>query len=561
MKQQESVQGHERATLARRSAYASLGVLLSRFSGVFRSQVVNAVFGASTRLDAFNVALRFPSVLRDLFAEGALSAAFTKELVEADNHGKDSVRELVSIITGFFLLFTLTLSLLMCFYAEPLISAVTSESFRQRGGFSLAVLCFRVLVFYLPIAMLSAVAMSILGNRGQTFRATIASAFFNLGTIVGALLGGSIAAVLDVDAIAGLAVGTLAGGILQFCYQVFPLVREGLFPWPSFSPRSWVRCQPLRSVLTMMAPRAVSQGALSLALFVNTHFATAAGEGAITYITNAQVIILVPVGLFGVAASFASLPMLSQAVHDRNAEKLGTLLSDSLQNSLWLSWLSLVAFAIVGVPFCAVLLEHGQVTANDTIQNAVAVCAYSIGMFFNSGSKVLMQGFYALNDVRRSVINASIYLFVNATLSFLLAPRYGIIGLGLSNSIAAAVDFSLNWYFLNKVSNRNGLPMSQLHGPLGKTLRRSLLFLALFAFCIGILGVYLASEVWLPHGDIWMVFGSNRFLTAFIWMSSLGLIWLLFSLFLLKLFGPIHLRQQTDRMLSRIKLLNKIRPK
>jgi putative peptidoglycan lipid II flippase len=554
MNQQGSVQGNARATLARRSAYASLGVLLSRFSGVFRSQVVNAVFGASTRLDAFNVALRFPSVLRDLFAEGALSAAFTKELVEADNHGTATVREFVSVVTGFFLVVTLTISLLMCQFAEPLISAVTSESFQQRGGFPLAVLCFRVLVFYLPIAMLSALAMSILGNRGQTFRATIASAFFNLGTIGGALLGGTVAAAFNVDPIAGLAVGTLAGGILQFCYQVVPLVREGLFPLPCFSPRMWMRCQPLRSVIAMMAPRAVSQGALSLALFVNTHFATAAGEGAITYITNAQVIILVPVGLFGVAASFASLPMLSQAVHDRNSERLGTLLSDSLQNSLWLSWLSLVAFALAGVPFCAVLLEHGRVTAGDTVQNAVAVCAYSIGMFFNSGSKVLMQGFYALNDVRRSVINACLYLCVNATLSYLLAPRFGIIGLGLSNSIAAAFDFLLNWYFLNKVAARNEMPIAHLHGSLGRSLRRTILILALLAFCFGLLGVYLARGVWLPSSDLWLVFRSNRFFSAFLWMGSLGFVWIVLALVLLKYLGPAHLRQQTQRLLARFKL-------
>lgn len=554
MTQQNNVQGHERAALAKRSAYASLGVLLSRFSGVFRSQVVNAVFGASTRLDAFNVALRFPSVLRDLFAEGALSAAFTKELVEAQNQGPSEVRALVGVVTGFFLVTTLALSGLGCFFAEPIISAVVSDSFRERGGFELAVLCFRILVFYLPIAMLSAVAMSVLGNKGQTFRATIASAFFNVGTISGALLGGVTASVLRVDPIAGLAIGTLAGGFLQFIYQAVPLIRDGTFPYPNFSPRAWMHCVQLRSILTMMAPRAVSQGALSLALFVNTHFATAAGEGAITYITNAQVIILVPVGLFGVAASFASLPMLSQAVHDRNADRLGTLLSDSLQNALWLSWLSLVAFALLGVPFCAVLLEHGRVTAADTVQNAIAVCAYAIGMYFNSGSKVLMQGFYALNDVRRSMINASLYLCVNATLSFILAPRFGIIGLGLSNSIAAGFDFFLNWYFLKKVSARAGLHMDRMHATQGRTLRRTILIQAITAFFVGVCGFSLAIQVWAPDSGVWDVFAGSRFFTALVWMAVLGVVWVCFSVALLQFAGPEQLRNQLQRLLVRVKL-------
>ncbi|MEY3902235.1 MAG: hypothetical protein RL189_1541, partial [Pseudomonadota bacterium] len=143
----------ERAALAKRTAFASLGVLLSRLSGIFRSQVVNAVFGASTRLDAFNVALRFPSVLRDLFAEGALSAAFTKEVVEARREGEDSLRNLVAVVSGFFLCVTLGMSLLGWAFAEPIVGSVSSSEFRTRGGFQLAVNCFKVLVFYLPIAM------------------------------------------------------------------------------------------------------------------------------------------------------------------------------------------------------------------------------------------------------------------------------------------------------------------------------------------------------------------------------------------------------------------------
>ena len=543
----------ERAQLAKRSAYASLGVLLSRFSGVFRSQVVNAVFGASTRLDAFNVALRFPSVLRDLFAEGALSAAFTKEIVEAERNEPQSVRNLVAVVAGFFLCITLLISLLGCIFAEPIIGAVTSESFHQRGGFALAVYCFRILVFYLPIAMLSALAMSLLGNRGQTFRATIASAFFNVGTIAGALLGGTLASSFSWDPIAGLAFGTLIGGFLQFLYQLMPLVRDGVFPWPNFSPRAWMQCEPLRAMLLMMAPRAVSQGALSLALFVNTHFATAAGEGAITYITNAQVIILVPVGLFGVAASFASLPMLSKAVQERNAERLGVLLSDSLQGAFWLSWLSLFAFALMGVPFCVFLLEHGQVNPFDSVQNAVAVCAYSIGMVFNSGSKILMQGFYALNDVRRSVINASIYLGINATLSALLAPRFGIIGLGLSNSIAAASDFLLNWFFLNRVARKQNLSLNALHGTAGRTLRIQLVGLGVGAFVFGLAGVALAQLVWDPKAQIWAVFDLGRFFTSLGALLLLGSLWAALSALLIWFFGPENLKRLLNRVVSRSK--------
>ncbi|NBW80781.1 murein biosynthesis integral membrane protein MurJ [bacterium] len=541
-----------RASLAKRAAFASLGVLLSRLSGIFRSQVVNAVFGASTRLDAFNVALRFPSVLRDLFAEGALSAAFTKEVVEAEGKGDSNLRDLVSVVSGFFLSVTLLISFTGWWFAEPIVDSVSSASFHQRGGFALAVACFKVLVFYLPIAMISALAMSLLGTRGQTFRATIASAFFNVGTIAGALLGGTFAATWGIEPILGLAWGTLAGGLFQFLYQALPLVRAGVFPLPNLSPLSWWMCRPLRGMLLMMAPRAVSQGALSLALFVNTHFATAAGEGAITFITNAQVIILVPVGLFGVAAGFASLPVLSKAAQERDAERMGLLMSDSLQSAFWMSWLSLLAFALMGVPFCVALLEHGKVTAGDSVQNAVAVCAYSMGMLFNSGSKVLMQGFYALNDVRRSMINATIYLMINATLSALLAPRFGILGLGLSNSISATFDFSLNWIFLGKVAQRAGMPISALHGDAGRGLRMQIFILAVLAFVIGLLGVAAAQEVWNPQSFVWGVLHKGRLSTSLFWLVALGAVWATVAVALISTLGPQPLKSALARVKRKI---------
>lgn len=538
----------QRNQLARRSAFATLGVLLSRFSGVFRAQVVNAVFGASTRLDAFNVALRFPSVLRDLFAEGALSAAFTKEVVEAQDSGQAATRQLVAVVSGFFLCVTLLISCLGMFFAEPIVAAVTSESFHQRGGFELAISCFRILVFYLPIAMLSALAMSLLGSRGQTFRATIASAFFNVGTIAGAFFGGTLSAVFGGDPVLGLAWGTLLGGFSQFLYQMLPLARDGIFPWPDVNPRAWLECQPLRNMLLMMAPRAVSQGALSLALFVNTHFATAAGEGAVTYITNAQVIILVPVGLFGVAASFASLPMLSKAVQDKDPQRFAVFLADGLHSAFWLSWLSLVAFALMGVPFCVALLEHGQVNPLDSVQNAVAVCAYSIGMLFNSGSKVLVQGFYALNDIRRSMINAGIYLLINATLSSILAPKFGIVGLGISNSISAAVDFSLNWFFLSKISAQKGFFLENLYGQSAGRLRTQIRSLAVAAFVIGLCGVAFAQQFWLPSAQVWQIFSLSRFPTAVLWLTLLSGLWLLLSFTLLSWFGPEPLKAALNRV-------------
>lgn len=453
-------------SLGRRTAAATAGIALSRVSGIVRAQVVNAVFGAGPALDAFNVAMRFPTMLRDLFAEGALSAAFTKALVDArTRRGPAAEAALTRLVTLFFGLVTLALSVGCALAARPLVALLTADSFMASEGGRLAVACFSVLVFYLPIAMLSAVAMALLGARGQTFRATIASLFFNVGSIGGAVVGAPVALALHQDAILGLAVGTLLGGLFQFLFQLVPLWREGVFRFPGFSDMRWkgrgfegtFARHPLWEMARLMGPRVLGQGALSIALFVNTHFATAAGPGAITYITNAQNIILVPVGLFGVASALASLPLLSSAVATQDATQFRKILHDASRSTLWLSTFSVVSLVLLAVPLAKGLLEHGRVTPQDSLMNGLAIVAYGLSILFNGVSKVTVQGYYALGDTKQIVLNSVVYLAVNATLSALLAPRYGILGLGISNSVSAAASMVLHFALLPRTAQKQGL--------------------------------------------------------------------------------------------------------
>ena len=62
--------------LARSAGLIGAATMTSRVLGVAREIVLAALFGAGNQMDAFNVAFRVPNLLRDLFAEGAMSAAF-----------------------------------------------------------------------------------------------------------------------------------------------------------------------------------------------------------------------------------------------------------------------------------------------------------------------------------------------------------------------------------------------------------------------------------------------------------------------------------------------------
>ena len=527
--------------LARNSMWAIAGTFLSRLSGIVRTLVVNATFGANTTLDAFNAAFRFPNSLRDLFADGALSAAFVKVLVDLSPEGDAAIKRLVSITSGFFLSITLILAIFAAIFAKPFIHLIGGHEFNTRGGLNLAASLFQILAFYLPITMLNAIVMGVLGLRGDMFRAMNGSIFLSVGMIAGALLFPPLFHLLQWPEIYGLALGAMIGVILQLVYQIQPLIRWKLLALPVFNPIKWWRYNPLFEILRLMTPRALGQGALVIALMFNTFFAIQIGKGALTYVATTVIIIQVPIGLFGVATGFASLPLLTQAFNERHFKRLQFLLNQSLATTNWLGLSTLIGLSLLIVPFYTLIFQHGKITAHDTIQNSIAICAYGIGIFFASSGKILLNVLYAINATRQIVINSIVYLIVNVFLSALLAPRFGLVGLGVSFATATAVDCWLNYFVLNHRIKRqlNEAPFSLKYTSMFATA-------GVFSYFIGLIGVWLCKNFW-PHFEI---------IAGFTWntMSAMVSLLILFGIILLVFiplcwrFGPQQLQQLLKKM-------------
>lgn len=437
-----------------------LGIVLSRLSGIVRQQVVLAAFGAGAVMDAFVIPFRYANVLRDLLAEGALSSAFTKVLVDARAQGIEAERRLISVVFAFFGGVTLLLSVAGVIWAPELMSITTNRNFHEASGIELAAGLFRILIFYMPLTMLSAATMAILSTRRQTFNATMASSFFNVGMILGALVLSPLFTWFGIDPLYGLAVGVVIGGVMQFLVQAIPVAKLGLLCMPRMVLNDIWTFRPLLDVLYLMGPRALAQGAVIINLFINTLLATQQ-VGTSTYITSAQLIILVPIGLFGVATGFSSLPILTEALAVGDRPRFVGLLRQGLHSAQWLAFLSVLAFAMCSLPFCIVLFEHGRFERADSVAIAMAICAYAAGIVFTTGSKVLQQGFFALGDTRRIVINSTLYMIVNGSLSYLFSRiDPGPVSFGAAASIAAAFDFLLNLLFLERMCRKRGFSMT-----------------------------------------------------------------------------------------------------
>src|SRR5262252_6133956 len=228
--------------LARRAGVVSIAVAASRVLGVVREQVFAVCFGAGRELDAFITAFRIPNLLRDLFAEGALSAAFVSTFTQCfERDGAEAAWRLASRVTNAIAVVVGVLCLVGIWLAPWLVDAIAPGFATIPGKSALTASLTRIMFPFLLLVALAAVAMGILNTRNRFGVPAAASAFFNLGSIVGGLgaawwlapgflsgilasLGGgprpAVDPALAARGIAGMAVGTLVGGVLQLVVQL-----------------------------------------------------------------------------------------------------------------------------------------------------------------------------------------------------------------------------------------------------------------------------------------------------------------------------------------------------
>src|SRR2546430_1427375 len=177
-----------RALLARRASVVSAAVLASRVLGVVREQVFAVLFGAGRELDAFITAFRIPNLLRDLFAEGALSAAFVSTFTQyLERGGEAAAWRLASLVINALAVVVGILTLLGMWFAPAIVQAIAPGFADIPGKVELTVGMTRIMFPFLLLVALAAVAMGILNTRHLFGVPAAASAFFNLGSIVGGL--------------------------------------------------------------------------------------------------------------------------------------------------------------------------------------------------------------------------------------------------------------------------------------------------------------------------------------------------------------------------------------
>jgi len=431
--------------------------MCSRILGLVREQVFAGLFGAGNTYDAFVVAFRIPNLLRDLFGEGALSAAFVTVFSAYDtNRTREETWRLASNVLTVILVLLSLLTLLAIIFADSLVALLAPDFSLVAGKSALTAYLTRIMLPFLLFISLSAVVMGILNTKGRFFVPALASSFFNLGSVVG---GTSLAYILPhygQPAIVGMAIGTLLGGLMQLGIQLPSLVKTGFRYRPTFDLSDPGLCR----VLKLMIPATIGMSATQINIFINTNFASSCPVGSVSWLQYAFRLVQLPIGLFGVALAIAMLPILAKQAAKKNIAEMKKTMVSSLTMVFALTLPATAGLIILAEPIIRLLFEHGVFTAHDTVATAETLALYSIGLFAYSANKVLVPAFYALDKTRYPVIASFMAIVVNIVIISLTIDSYQHLAIAFSTSCTMLINFLFLMVVLYR--NLNGFSLAYL---------------------------------------------------------------------------------------------------
>ena len=513
------------AGIVRSAGVVSAAVLFSRVTGLVREVVFAKYFGASMVFDAFLAAFRIPNLARDLLAEGALSAAFVTTFSQSLETSGDQEAFRLSNRLATVLVPTLALICLLGIVFAPGVVDLMFPGFAEvPGKRDLTIQLARIMIPFLLFIALAAKAMGVLNAKGVFGVPALASAFFNIASLVtGLTLGFYFGPKFGFEPIAGMAVGTLLGGMTQYLCQWPKLRKIGL----RYRPDLALSDPGLRQMLLLMGPAVIGAAAVQVNVVVNSIFASqitdAAGvviDGPVSWLGYAFRFMQLPLGLFGVAVASATLPSISRSAGQGRISEFRETLSRSLGLVFLLTIPSAVGLIVLSRPLVGVVFQRGEFTATDTEQTALALSFYCLGLAGYAAIKVLTPAYYALNDVRIPMAASVASIFLNYALNwtFVKVLGWGHGGLAFSTSLVATFNFLvLFWLMRIKIEGIEGkrLTLDLIKIVVASALMGLCCWLSLISiqdvFGEGSIGRLLTLIISVPLG-LAILYGSCRFL-------------------------------------------------
>ena len=496
--------------IARAATLVMALFVLSRLLGLGRQMIIGAMFGTSRDLDAYLAANRITETVFLIVAGGALGSAFiptfAHHLARDDQTG---AWKLASAVINLTLIVMTIVVGLIALLAPTLVRTIIAPGFDpalQR----LTVRLLRMMLVTPVVFGVSGIVMAALNAHQHFLLPALAPSLYNLSIIGGAVVLGPRLGVF------GMAVGVVVGSALHLLVQIPQLMRRGA----CYTPILGLGNRSVREVGRLMAPRVLGTAVAQLNLVINNSLATRMGEGAVSAINFAWMLMLLPQGVFAQAVGTAAFPTFAEQAARQKLQKMQQTLSATLRGIFFLSIPATVGLIAVGKPVVSLLFERGAFESASTDAVAWALTFFALGLVGHAGLEIIARAFYALHDTFTPVWVGGLTMGLNVVLSLTLPPVFASArlqpfgGLALANSIATLLEFAVLLVLIGR----------RLNGMQGRRVVRSIVKSSLAALVMGValLGwrAALPKAIALVRGGVGILWGLSVYLIAALLLRS-----------------------------------------
>jgi putative peptidoglycan lipid II flippase len=438
--------------IARNTAIFSFGTGLSRVAGLVREIVASSYFATSGAFSAFTIAFQIPNLVRSLFADAALSAAFVPvftELLE-QNRRRDAFR-LASTLAFVILAALGALTAAFIVVAPLLMPAFTGSAFTPALD-DLTVGLSRVLFPIVIILGLNGLVLGILYAYDEFTIPAIAPLVWNM-VIIG-LLVALKSHFHGPDQLYAYAIGVLVGTVVQLLIALPVLRRIGF----ELSLSIDLRDPRVGQVMRLMLPVTIGLGVINFDLLINSVLGSLVSDQAPRAIDAAFRIYMLPQGVFSVAVATVLFPALSRLAARRDYAGLRALTANGVRQIFLLLIPAAALTLALATPMTRLIYEHGAFGDSSTQLVSRALFWFSFSLPFAGANLLLTRAFFSLQRPWLPTALAAASLVVNLVVSLALYKPYGISGIVIGTAVAsAAMTLLQGWYLRGQLGGFEGL--------------------------------------------------------------------------------------------------------
>lgn len=418
--------------LARNTAIFSIATGLSRIAGLGREVVASSYFGTSGPFSAFTIAFQVPNLVRSLFADAALSAAFVPVFMEQIEHGrKRDAARLASTLLLIMLAALGAITALFILTAQWVMPLFLGEAFDAELT-DLTIGLSQVLFPIVVLLGLNGLVVGILNSYEHFAIPAIAPLVWNVVIIVVLVV---LKPLFDgPDQVYAYAIGVLAGTTVQLLMALPMLSRVGFHVEWAFD---W-RDPRIARVFRLMLPVTIGLGAINFSLLINSSLGSLISDQVPRAIDAAFRIYMLPQGMFSVAIATVVFPALSRFAAHQDLDGLRRTMANGVRQ-IMLLLIPAAAFTIVlATPITRLVYERGAFDAESTELVSSALFWFSFSLPLSGVNLLLTRSFFSLQRPWQPTAMAGVSLLVNAAVSLALYEPFGIGGIVIGTVVGNA---------------------------------------------------------------------------------------------------------------------------